>query len=236
MDKEQGRKARQEKIDKRRKAVNVESKSSRPKNMADWLDRRGKHYQPISGFEEEYIEKGKITKERVEGFKRILDSIISGMGTVDGETVLDIGSNLGYFCFELTKRGARTIGVERNVRYADASKAISKRLGCEEDNPQFIAGDIIGWLEVNEHKFDYVLLLNVFHHILVADEGKAWEMFNGLLDTTKGIFIMMRSKLKDWSLKYTRDIPKSILEQSDATEYETFDRVHGRTIYLFRKS
>lgn len=78
-----------------------------------------------------------------------------------GKTVLDVGSKYGYFCFEALRRGAkRAVGLDidedslrKARRLAECLNAPAEfhRLNIEED-------------EFNE-KFDYVLCLNVIHHL-----------------------------------------------------------------------
>jgi len=61
-----------------------------------WLRRLNKHYQPVKGYEE------KITPERTEGFEKILKTMTDHIGDIEDKVILDIGSNLGYFCFKFT--------------------------------------------------------------------------------------------------------------------------------------
>ena len=82
-------------------------------------------------------------------------------GSLQERTVLDVGAALGYFSFEAEARGARkVVGVEiRERRYQDATllKAIK---GSSVD---FLCRDI--FLDPLEERFDYILLLNVIHHL-----------------------------------------------------------------------
>jgi 2-polyprenyl-3-methyl-5-hydroxy-6-metoxy-1,4-benzoquinol methylase len=78
-----------------------------------------------------------------------------------GQSILDIGCGLGYFCFEAEKRNAgRIVGIEyKESRYRQIlilkdilnSKIEVVKCNFEED-------DYSG-------EFDYVLLLNVIHHL-----------------------------------------------------------------------
>jgi len=205
----------------------------------EYLDRLRKHYQPIYGFEKEYIKKGKITQKRVEGYYDIMyiihHSIMWKETPFARELgILDIGCNLGYFCFWFASLGCDVVGLDLDKRRIEICEEIKEKTGfiC---SPTFINENVLDWLRETIMTFDYVLLLNTFHHILVRDEEKGWWMFNKLLDRSKGIYVMMRSSYKGWKLKYPKNIPKSILEQSDANHFEALDRVHGRTIYFFSK-
>ena len=195
-----------------------------------WLERLRKTYQPVKGFEH------KIDPERIKGFERILDTIVSHCGDVSGKTFLDIGSNLGYFCFNLTEMGARTTGIELDARRTEVCKCVSARDGFDPSNPRFINGNCIELVLNDDETFDYIILLNVFHHILVADEPGGWRMWDKLINTSRGVFVMMRNSLKTWSLcSHPREIPETILTRSAATNYKEYPPVHGRVIYFFWK-
>ena len=85
-------------------------------------------------------------------------------------------------------------------------------------------------------EFDYIILLNAFHHILVQDEERAWAMFNKLIESSDGVFVMMRNSLKNWRLCKTKaGIPQAVLDASDAMDYMRYPAVHGRAIYFFWK-
>jgi SAM-dependent methyltransferase len=77
-----------------------------------------------------------------------------------GKTVLDVGSYLGFFCFEALKRGAaRAVGLEIDRSSVRKAGRLAEVLGL---TPEFRHHDI-------EHdpidgRFDYVLCLNVLHH------------------------------------------------------------------------
>jgi SAM-dependent methyltransferase len=81
--------------------------------------------------------------------------------SLTGKSVLDVGPALGYFCFEAEARGAaRIVGVElRDDRFRDA--ILLKEI--KRSNVEFIQRDIV--LDPIEEQFDFVLLLNVLHHL-----------------------------------------------------------------------
>jgi len=82
--------------------------------------------------------------------------------SMEGKSVFELGCALGYFCFEAEKRGARHIvGAEID----------QKRLSCanilkEITNSNVIFSNINIFENNFNEKFDYVLALNVLHHIL----------------------------------------------------------------------
>lgn len=197
-------------------------------DVFDWVSRLKKTYQPVEGFGD------KIAPARVEGFKKILDALLQHCGDVEGKSFLDIGSNFGYFCLELAKRGAVTHGIERDSRRSTASQCMALKLGLEDAH--FSNEDALEFVKTTAETFDYVILLNVFHHVLVQDEAGGWEMFNKLVENTEGVFIMMRNALKGWKLCDGRtQIPQSILNASNATDFVAYPAVHGRVVYFFWK-
>jgi 2-polyprenyl-3-methyl-5-hydroxy-6-metoxy-1,4-benzoquinol methylase len=80
---------------------------------------------------------------------------------LNGESVLDIGSYLGFFCFEARRHGAgRVVGldfVSNNIR---KSQLLAEILG---ENVEFRLADIEN--EPIGERFDHVLCLNVLHHL-----------------------------------------------------------------------
>jgi len=197
------------------------------KQAFGWVSRLKKTYQPVEGFPD------KIDPKRVEGIQRILETILEHCGDVGGKSFLDIGSNLGYFCLELARRGAHTLGVETDSRRVKVAQCLAR---SNEFDATFLCKNAIEFVEDNPANFDYVILLNVFHHILVQDEAGGWAMFNKLVEGTNGVFVMMRNSLKDWSLCRTkRGIPEAVLDASSATDLVSYQEVHGRVIYFFWK-
>jgi len=190
-----------------------------------WLGRQKKTYQPVEGYEY------KISPERVRGFEKIRDTIVEHIGGMKGKRVLDIGSNFGYFCLELAKLGATTVGFERDEKRCAVAKYLAYDLGLSAG---FKQGDAVEMVLKHKMKFDYVILLNVFHHLLIQNEEDAWRMFNKLIDNTNGVFVMMRNQYKEWKLCDTRlGIADAVIELSHAREYVKYPPVHGRDIYFF---
>ncbi|HME89453.1 MAG TPA: methyltransferase domain-containing protein [Chthoniobacterales bacterium] len=78
-----------------------------------------------------------------------------------GKSVLDIGSALGYFCFEAEAKGAtRVLGAELDPERFRQACLLKKIIGSEV---QFLQRDIL--LQSLDEQFDYVCLLNVIHHL-----------------------------------------------------------------------
>lgn len=80
---------------------------------------------------------------------------------MSGCSVLDIGCNHGYFCFEAYRRGAtRVVGYDFKSSNVRKARLLSSCLGV---SAEFHVRNI----EENpiEERFDYVLCLNVLHHL-----------------------------------------------------------------------
>lgn len=78
-----------------------------------------------------------------------------------GKSVLDIGCNYGYFCFEAKKRGAaRVVGVDVNGDSLRQARLLADCLGAEVE---FRFHDVER--QPFAEAFDYVLCLNVLHHV-----------------------------------------------------------------------
>ncbi|PYK31783.1 MAG: hypothetical protein DME57_02460 [Verrucomicrobia bacterium] len=81
--------------------------------------------------------------------------------SLTGKSVLDVGSALGYFCFEAEARGAaRVLGVELDRERFRQSCLLKDIVGSEVE---FLQRDILK--EPLDEQFDYVCLLNVIHHL-----------------------------------------------------------------------
>ena len=78
-----------------------------------------------------------------------------------GKSVLDVGSALGYFCFEAEARGAtRVLGIERSEERFRQARLLKQIIGSRAE---FLQRDILQ--HPLDEKFDYVCLLNVLHHL-----------------------------------------------------------------------
>lgn len=78
-----------------------------------------------------------------------------------GKSVLDVGSALGYFCFEAEARGAaRVVGVELDQERFRQACLLKDIIGSQAE---FLQRDILK--QPLEEQFDYVCLLNVIHHL-----------------------------------------------------------------------
>lgn len=78
-------------------------------------------------------------------------------------TLLDIGTNLGYFCHKMEDEGFDCYGVEENMYYVYFLKKLR-----EAENKKFkiISKSIFKYYKSRELVFDVVLALFIFHHFL----------------------------------------------------------------------
>ncbi len=84
---------------------------------------------------------------------------------VRGESFLDIGSYLGYFCLAALRHGASAAtGLEANPESVRKSREFADILGR---NPEYLAHDFETW-DPGDRRFDHVLCLNVMHHMFDA--------------------------------------------------------------------
>ena len=167
----------------------------------------------------------------------MLKTITDFCGDVENKSFLDVGTCYGYFCFELTKLGALTIGVEANNERFNICKCLSKVYGCDPSNPKFINLDILDYEKLSNEKYEYVLLLNIFHYIIERNEPAAWLLLNKLSEESEVMFITM-SHERGLNLKSQRDIPEVIFQNSVLTNAKNLGEGRGRgprNIYAFWK-
>lgn len=80
---------------------------------------------------------------------------------LSGRSVLDLGCNYGFFCFEAKKRGAaRVVGIDVDPENIRKARLLADCLGLEVE---FRLADIER--EPPRERFDWVLCLNLLHHL-----------------------------------------------------------------------
>lgn len=95
------------------------------------------------------------------GQDRVLTEALVLPANLHGASVLDVGSALGGFCFEAERRGAcRIVGLEPRRSRFEAAVILKEILNSDvemrcESLDEFVP----------DEPFDYVLLLNVLHHL-----------------------------------------------------------------------
>ena len=88
---------------------------------------------------------------------------------VVGQSILDIGCNIGYYVFEAWANGAsRCMGVDRSTEYHLKSLQLLAKLG----NPDTLAFTLANTRVWNpDQLYDTVLCLNVLHHCVTKDRA-----------------------------------------------------------------
>jgi ubiquinone/menaquinone biosynthesis C-methylase UbiE len=81
--------------------------------------------------------------------------------SLEGLSVLDIGCNEGFFCFEALNKGAkRTVGIDRSKLYIEKATKRAEDLSLSQ-SAQFICQD---WQNLPDEKFDIVFLFSALHY------------------------------------------------------------------------
>jgi tRNA (mo5U34)-methyltransferase len=93
---------------------------------------------------------------------------------LEGWTALDIGSNAGFYTFELARRGARVTGLELDEHYLAQARWAARSLDLE-DRVSFRQGTVYDLARERE-TYDLVLFMGVLYHLrypLLALDGVA---------------------------------------------------------------
>lgn len=81
---------------------------------------------------------------------------------LDGQSVLDIGCNAGFYAMEMKRRGAaRVVGIDTDERYLAQARLASEVTGLELELRQLSVYEVG---QLNE-RFDLVLFMGVFYHL-----------------------------------------------------------------------
>jgi len=112
----------------------------------------------------------------IQGRDRSTTSNVIFPNSLEGKKVLDIGCALGYFCYQAEIKGAeKVVGLENKTSRFQQALLIKDIL---QSNVEFHQLDIYDY--DTDIKFDYVLLLNVLHHLT-----KPMEALQKIADFTK---------------------------------------------------
>ena len=122
------------------------------------------------------------------------------------KTVYDLGCSNGFFCYELAKRGAKVIGVDKNKKTIELNRLIAKYYDLDIE---FIEDDLLDESFYNERmgNSDLVIFLSVIHHIYKNTEKYPSNYCNKILKiisekTDKMIFETGQSgEPFHWSIK-----------------------------------
>jgi len=107
-----------------------------------------------------------------------------------GKTILDIGCNEGFYCFECEKRGANVIGIETNKIW------YSLALERKNEFSSFVNFLKMDWKDIPSlnYKFDLILFLASFHYIINNQVQMLTNIFNKM---KKGGVLILEIGLSD---------------------------------------
>ena len=78
-----------------------------------------------------------------------------------GKRALDIGCNAGFYSFELARRGADVVGIDRDEHYLRQARWAAERFELDVDFRRASVYDLADWND----SFDVVLFLGVLYHL-----------------------------------------------------------------------
>ena len=93
-------------------------------------------------------------------WKQIAPHIPQGL---DGQTVLDIGCNAGFYSFELARRGAQVTAIDIDPHYLRQARWAARQFGLEDrvEFRQMQVYEVAGL----QGQFDWVWLMGVLYHL-----------------------------------------------------------------------
>lgn len=112
------------------------------------------------------------------GGRRVENRLRSITGAVDfrGETVLDLGCNGGYFSFAVAAAAKQVLAIDGEAELVRRNRV--KQTELHITNVDFQHALITPELIDSLPKFDIVLFLSVFHHMLCASQAHDWNTEN----------------------------------------------------------
>lgn len=159
--------------------------------------------------------------------EEIVDAILNYVD-ITGKTIFDVGCHFGYYSLLLLESGAfKSICIDTDEYRLLVLACISRRRSFRTKRYK---GYIQRWLESNKNvKFDVVLLLNVFHHILGQKlERDGWWVLNELLKRSKVVFLMMETKDFDFLKEFDNDVVKAVTSMTYCKKVDWLIRTNYR--------
>ena len=189
-------------------------------------------YQPILdenrqfvGGERDYAGRLRIIEEHVD---------------FSGKTVLDLGCSGGFFTFSAARTAGSVIGVDADAHMIEKNRQAAQEHGY--DNVSFLYRSIDGKLLEELPKFDIVLFLSVFHHMITDSgtyewsPGPAVKRAKELLQAASGLgetFVFEMGapgegfKWCDDVSRLSADLPAWVIENAFGQEFHTVKRLRG---------
>ncbi len=117
-----------------------------------------------------------------------LDAINNFLPENHSPTVIDVGCNLGFFTFNMAKRGGFSIGIDYGRNEILAAKALAHKHSV--DNIVFTQMEITPDNASLLPKADMVICLSIFHHwIRKLGEDDSLRIMQGLADSANKYFV-----------------------------------------------
>lgn len=176
---------------------------------------------------------GYSTKEHDAKYRKAVNILLTYCGDVNGKKILDVGSCYGYYSFELTRAGAFVVAIDSDIKRVDITRKMLILYGFDWSNPLFIHGSIVPYIEATPERFDYALMLNVFHHIY--DKPKGWETLNNIAEKSDRVLLSM-DHANPKKIGSQKDIPSFIEKHSTLRLVDDLGQfMFGRRLYVFEK-
>lgn len=120
------------------------------------------NYQPINlpGYEATLPLAGRDCFDRVQAIAQAIDDEFDGQAI----RVIDWGCNLGFFAFELARRGHEVVGVDSDRRAIDVCRYIAEHSGLAQP-PRFFCDTLAASSIPLYGDFDAAICLSVLHHL-----------------------------------------------------------------------
>ena len=152
------------------------------------------------------------------------------MGNLTGEQVLDIGSNMGWFCERFTDLGATVTGVDTSSHSVKAAKIFSLYHGYKRHSPTYIHTPVENYLpSKNGDEIEVTVMLSLLHHYIRRHPRTAWALVNLISSRSKRFILELgvNNLPITWS-------PELVLEHSDYTRFTVLSDAK-RPMYLYEK-
>ncbi len=180
-------------------------------------------YQPVNHPD---MKGWKVDRECEDRWKRIEPYL----GDLQGKQVLDIGSNMGWFCERFTDMGAVVTGVDTSSHRVKAAKVFSKYHGYKRHSPTYIHTPVETYLPSKlGDEIDVTLMLSLLHHYIRRQPRSAWALLNLISSRSKRLILELgvNNLPIEWS-------PELVLEHSNYTRFTVLSDAK-RPMYLYEK-
>ncbi len=134
-----------------------------------------------------FIGRDKIKSDDRASFER-LDAINKFLPSELKPTVLDVGCNMGFFTFQIAKRGGFSIGIDYGRNEIMAAKALASRYS--------VSNVVFSQMEVTPKnssllpKVDMVICLSIYHHwVRKLGENESLKIMRGLAGSAEKYFV-----------------------------------------------